>query len=69
MALYGKSVKTFAVKDNLFLKLSDRTASSVSLTWSKEVADYTDVDRIVYRLPGNEETEQTYKLHLSRQIQ
>ena len=62
VALYGKSVKTFAVKDNLFLKLSDRTASSVSLTWSKEVADYTDVDRIVYRLPGNEETEQTYNL-------
>jgi hypothetical protein len=62
VALYGKSVKTFAVKDNLFLKLSDRSASSVSLTWSKEVADYTDVDRIVYRLPGNEESEKTYNL-------
>ena len=62
VALYGKSVKTFAVKDNLFLKLSDRTASAVSLTWSKEVADYTDVDRIVYRLPGNEESEKTYNL-------
>ena len=62
VALYGKAVKTFAVKDNLFLKLTDRSATSVSLSWSKEVADYTDVDRIVYRLPGNEETEKTYTL-------
>ena len=51
---YEKSFKTFAVKDNLFLKVSDRTASSVSLYWSKEVADYADVDRIEYGLPGEE---------------
>ena len=49
-----KSFKTFAVKDNLFLKVTDRTATSVSLAWSKEVADYIDVDRIEYGLPGED---------------
>ena len=49
-----KSFKTFAVKDNLFLKVSDRTVSSVSLTWSTEVADYTEVDRIEYGFPGED---------------
>ena len=47
-----KSVKTFAVKANLYLKLAARTASSVSLAWSKDVEDYADVDRIEVRLPG-----------------
>ena len=50
-----KSVKTYAVKDNLFLTVSDRQAASLSFTWSKEVSDYTDVDRIEYGLPGGEE--------------
>ena len=49
-----KSFKTFAVKDNLFLKVTDRTATSVSLAWSKDVADYADVDRVEYGLPGEE---------------
>ena len=49
-----KSFKTFAVKDNLFLKVTDRTATSVSLAWSKDVADYIDVDRIEYGLPGED---------------
>ena len=62
VALYGKPVKTFAVKDNLFLKIADRAATSVTLTWSREVPDYTDVDRIVFRLPGDEETEKTVTL-------
>ena len=34
-----KSFKTFAVKDNLFLKVSARNANPVSLNWSKDVAD------------------------------
>ena len=62
IAVSEKSVKTYAVKDNLFLKLTGRTASSVSLAWSKEVSDYADVDRVVYRLPGNESSEQTRTL-------
>ena len=49
-----KSIKTFAVKDNLFLKVTGRTATSVSLAWSKDVADYTDVDRIEYGVPGED---------------
>jgi hypothetical protein len=49
-----KSFKTFAVKDNLFLKVTDRTATSVSLAWSKDVADFTDVDRIEYGAPGED---------------
>ena len=49
-----KSFKTFAVKDNLFLKVADRTAASISLAWSKDVADYTEVDRIEYGLPGQD---------------
>ena len=54
IAVYEKSFKTFAVKDNLFLKVSDRTATSVSLYWSKEVADYAEVDRVEYGLPGQD---------------
>ena len=52
IAVYDKSFKTFAVKDNLFLKVTDRTATSVSLAWSKEVEDFADVDRIEYGAPG-----------------
>ncbi len=52
VAVYEKSFKTFAVKDNLFLKVTARTATSVTLAWSKEVSDYLDVDRIEYALPG-----------------
>ena len=38
IAFLDKSFKTFAVKDNLFLKVSGRTVNSVSLAWSTEVA-------------------------------
>lgn len=62
VADYGKSIKTYAVKDNLFLKLAERTSTSVSLTWSKEVSDFEEVDRVVTRLPGDENTETTHTL-------
>lgn len=55
VATYDKSFKTFAIKDNLYMKVTDRTATSVSLSWSKEVSDYADVDRIEYALPGADE--------------
>ena len=37
VADYGKTFKTFAVKDNLFLKLAERTSSSLTVCWSTEV--------------------------------
>ena len=55
VAEYGKTFKTFAVKDNLYLKVTNRTADAVSLAWSKDVLDYTDVDRIEVALPGAED--------------
>ncbi|MBR3989662.1 MAG: hypothetical protein IKI85_03845, partial [Bacteroidales bacterium] len=54
VAAYDSAIKTYAVKDNLFLKLLDRSEQNVTVGWSKEVADYTDVDRVVYRRPGDE---------------
>lgn len=55
LAEYGKVFKTFATKSNLYLKVTDRTASSLTLAWSKDVEDYTEVDRIEVYLPGAEE--------------
>ena len=46
-ATYSKTFKTFAVKDPLGLVVTERTASSISLSWSKEVADYKDVSDII----------------------
>ena len=62
VAEYDKTFKTFAVKDNLYLKVTARTAASVSLAWSKEVADYADVDRIEVSLPGADEATATHNL-------
>ena len=54
IAVYEKSFKTFAVKDNLYLKVADRGPASVTLAWSKDVADFEEVDRIEYALPGED---------------
>lgn len=45
-AVYDGNVKTYAVKDNLFLEVKGRTATSVSLAWSKDLSDYKEVTRI-----------------------
>ncbi len=55
VAAYTKAIKTFAVKDNLFLKVNDRTSETVTLTWSLEPEDASDVDRIEYSVPGAED--------------
>lgn len=52
---YEKTFKTFFVGTNLYLKVTARAATSVSLAWSQEVSDFEDVDRIEYALPGAEE--------------
>ena len=48
-AVYDGSFKTYAVKDNLYMKVTGKTEGSISLTWSKEVSDYLEVDRIEAR--------------------
>ena len=62
LAEYGKTFKTFAVKDNLFLKVTDRTAESVTLAWSKDVADYYEVSRIDLYYPGSDEVVISHEL-------
>ena len=46
LSLYEGSFKTYAVKDNLFLEVKGRTTGSVSLAWSNEVSDYTEVTEL-----------------------
>ena len=48
-AVYDGSFKTYAVKDNLYMKVTGKTEGSISLSWSKEVSDYLEVDRIEAR--------------------
>ena len=45
-AVYDGSASTKAVKDNLFLEVTDRSATSVSLSWSTEVEDYLEVTHV-----------------------
>ncbi len=54
-AVGDKTVKTYAVKDPLYLTVSDRQATQLSFTWSTEVEDFDEVDRLDYFLPGEEE--------------
>ena len=46
IAVYDGSVKTYAVKDNLYLEVTGRSTSSISLAWSNEVSDYTEVTNL-----------------------
>ncbi|MBQ9193588.1 MAG: DUF4957 domain-containing protein [Bacteroidales bacterium] len=46
LSVYDGSVKTYAVKDNLYLEIKGRSTSSVSLAWSNEVSDYTEVTEL-----------------------
>ncbi|MBQ0097055.1 MAG: DUF4957 domain-containing protein [Bacteroidales bacterium] len=43
-----KEIKTYAVKDPLYLKVDERLTHSITVSWSSEVADYKDVDHIDY---------------------
>ena len=56
-AVYAKSIKTFAVKSNLYMELTGRDANSISLAWTPD----PEVDRIEYCVNGAEET-QIYEL-------
>ena len=46
VSVYDGSIKTYAVKDNLYLEVTGRSTSSVSLAWSNEVEDYTEVTEL-----------------------
>ena len=46
VSLYDGSFKTYAVKDNLYLEVKGRSTSSVSLAWSKDVDDFTEVTEL-----------------------
>ena len=46
VSVYDGSIKTYAVKDNLYLEVKGRTEHSVSLAWSNEVSDYTEVTEL-----------------------
>ena len=46
LAVFDGSVKTFAVKDNLFPEIVARTETSVSFVWSKDLSDYTEVTEL-----------------------
>ena len=61
-AEYDKAIKTYAVKDYLYLTVVDRQSTSLSFTWSTSVADYKDVDRLEVRVPDSEETVATKTL-------
>ncbi|MGN0201580.1 MAG: DUF5123 domain-containing protein [Candidatus Cryptobacteroides sp.] len=50
-AVYQKSIKTFAVKSNLYMEVSGREATSVSLVWTAD----PEVDRIEYAAAGTDE--------------
>ena len=45
-ASYDGSVKTYAVKDNLYPEISARTSTTVTLVWSKDLSDYEEVTEI-----------------------
>ena len=55
IAAFGKGISTYAVKDNLYMKVSARTDKTVSLAWSTEIADSDEVDRIEYGFPGSDD--------------
>ncbi len=46
LAVYDGSVKTYAVKDNLFPEITARTATSVTFAWSTEISDADEVTEI-----------------------
>ena len=46
LAIYDGNIKTYAVKDNLYLEVTGRTETSVSLAWSNEATDYEEVTEL-----------------------
>ncbi len=55
---YGKEIKTYAVKSNLYMSLTDRTSTSFSFAWTAD----PEVDRIECTEIGSEAEPITYTL-------
>lgn len=55
IAVYSNAIKTYAVKDNLFMKVYARNATSIMVTWSRDIEDYLDVTHVEYGYPGSAE--------------
>ena len=51
-AVSESKIKTFAVKDPLYLKVGERAADSMTLTWSTEIEDCSQVTHIEYGIIG-----------------
>lgn len=49
-AVYDKEIKTYAIKSNLFMKVSGRTATTLSFTWTAD----PEVERLEYAAVGTE---------------
>ena len=45
-AVYDGHASTYAVKDNLFMEVTSRTANAISLKWSTDVSDFKEVTHI-----------------------
>jgi len=48
-AVYDGSVKTFAVKDNLFPEVTARSESSLTIKWDTSISDYSEVTHLTAR--------------------
>ena len=46
VAVYEDTFKTYAIKDNLFMTVTGRSANAVSFAWASDVEDYQDVSHI-----------------------
>ena len=53
-AVYDESIKTYAVKPTVYPAVSDRTESSITVSWDAEAAA-GEVDAVKYRVLGSEE--------------
>ena len=62
IAVYGNAIKTYAVKDNLYLNVIQRGVDAILLGWSNEVEDYLDVTHITVSNPGADEPLMTVDL-------
>ena len=53
-AVCESKIKTFAVKDPLYLKVAERATESITVKWSTEIADCDQVTHVLYGVTGSE---------------